>query len=298
MFHTLVERHGEAEDAGERGLPAGAAGRGRDELPRRQVVLAERVRRQGHAQLRNLACHVRDESVAVGARPRPVRVVGIRRDRLVEAPRAPLRPRDRAGRAAAWAPRRTTPRPAHGSTRWTGPSPRRGGHTSRSPRSACIGPRRAAWPRSTCAPRTRPSPAERACGIDLHDHVRRIAAGSGARPTERCVAVRQSPRTDTGPNASVASGPPMSTAKTRRSARSKGRRVTFMMESSPPPIDGAAGARPAGACIRSSRLRRVPSPAHPRRSQAGPARRASLPIGHTRACRPAGSAHAPAMHTS
>ena len=263
-------------DAGERGLPARAARRGRDELPRREVVLAQRVRRQGHAQLRNLARHVRDERVAVGARPRPIRVVGIRRGRLVEAREHRLGVG--TAQVAQEHRRRAVPLRVRRAARRDGQA--RAAAVAGVPADhlvARVTLRAArAWRRSTCAQRTRR--ASRTCA--RHRPARTASGwsrGSGAKPgraMRRACSSRRAPIT--GPNARVASGPPMSTAKTRKSARSKGRRVAFMVESSPPPLDGGAGARPAGRVASDPRAaRRVP----------GVVRRPALPRAFPVACK-------------
>src|SRR5437773_11916530 len=66
---SFIARSARTEQSGQRELIAGAARRARNDIAERQIVLADRVRRQSQAQLRNLPRDVRDERVAV--RPRP-----------------------------------------------------------------------------------------------------------------------------------------------------------------------------------------------------------------------------------
>src|SRR5262249_50605375 len=74
--HVQLESFGacraDTEEAEDGDLPAGAARGPREELARGQIVLADRGRWKRQPELRNPACDVRDERVAVRAGPRAV----------------------------------------------------------------------------------------------------------------------------------------------------------------------------------------------------------------------------------
>src|SRR4029078_11525987 len=70
---ALVARERETQQAGDRELVTRAARGQCDELPKRQIVLADGDDREREAQLRNLPRQVRNERVAVRPRPDAVR---------------------------------------------------------------------------------------------------------------------------------------------------------------------------------------------------------------------------------